>query len=236
MSNSFFQFKEFTIYQERTTLKVSTDSCVFGAWVASQVEMAESVFDIGAGTGLLMLMLAQKIKGNITGIEIDEDAFQQAEKNIQQSPYSNRVTLLHGDITKHVFSRKYPLIISNPPFYENSLLSAEPVSQVARHSTRLTLSALFSIATAGLTEDGKFALLLPYYRIDELTGLSVLNNLYPSKQLVLHHSKNHSPLRVMVILERKPTECKHYRLYIKDSNQQYTQEFSNLLKPYYLYL
>src|SRR5437016_546981 len=136
MANSYFQFKQFTVHQERSTLKVSTDSCIFGAWVAEKSRELRFVdpstgsgrtipaaLDIGAGTGLLMLMLAQQWNGAIDGIEIDKSAYEQALENIQASPWGNRLHLFNGDITSFALPGVYDLIISNPPFYEGDLIS-----------------------------------------------------------------------------------------------------------------
>src|SRR5262245_3491214 len=130
MANNYFQFKQFTIHQDRCAMKVTTDSCLFGAWVASRESAARSspgtrrrILDIGGGTGLLALMLAQRTNAFIDSIEIDKDAFQQAEENVKASPWSDRISLYHGDAREFSFQHKYQTIICNPPFYEKELKS-----------------------------------------------------------------------------------------------------------------
>jgi tRNA1Val (adenine37-N6)-methyltransferase len=168
LANTFFQFKQFTIHQEQAALKVSTDSCLFGAWVAGEVQCGkyevQSMLDIGTGTGLLMLMLAQQCEAVIDGIEIDEPSCKDAQRNIQESPWSKRLNLLSGDAREYVFTKKYDLIISNPPFYERDLKSDSKNRNVAMHDDGLKLDELLKIVDKNLTADGLFAVLLPYHR------------------------------------------------------------------------
>ena len=128
MSNSYFQFKQFIIHQDRCAMKVTTDACLFGAWVAeedkSEKIITKNVLDIGTGTGLLSLMYAQKNSlANIDAIEIDEDAYIQAKENVAASPFAERINIIHDDIKRFTFSKKYDCIISNPPFYEKEIRS-----------------------------------------------------------------------------------------------------------------
>ena len=124
MSNTYFQFKQFTIHQDKSAMKVTTDGCLFGAWVAdrmtNEVFKKNNCLDIGSGTGILALMLAQKNPNlSISAIEIDKDSFEQASKNIANSPWSPGIKIVHGDIKKFQSPEKFAFIISNPPFYKN---------------------------------------------------------------------------------------------------------------------
>src|SRR4026209_1473778 len=122
MPNNFFRFKQFTVHQEQCTMKVCTDSCITGAWVADYILRNQlqvlNCLDIGTGTGLLALMLAQKTGMLIDGVEIDNDAFVQATENFADSPWEKRLHSFHADITTFPTSKEYDLIISNPPFFE----------------------------------------------------------------------------------------------------------------------
>ena len=131
-------------------MKVTTDACLFGAWVAEEINNEElkinNCLDIGAGTGLLSLMIAQKNQETgITGVEIDEDAGKQAKENINASPWKARIDILEGDVKNHDFPEKFDLIISNPPFYENEIRSATDSKNVAHHSENLSLKELLAI-------------------------------------------------------------------------------------------
>ena len=247
MANSYFQFKQFTIQQDRCAMKVTTDACLFGAWVAEEVESdpdsyrekVESVLDIGMGTGLLSLMLAQKNQGaEIIGVEIDEDAEKQAKENINASPWKDRIDVLEGDVKDHNFPEKFDVIISNPPFYENEIRSATDSKNVAHHSQSLILKELLVIIKNNLTTTGSFFLLLPYKRNEEIKKLFKDQQLHISKMILVRQSVKHDYFRIFVKgnLNVAEKETEFDELSIWDDKQQYTNEFVNLLRDYYLHL
>ncbi|MGZ8510909.1 MAG: tRNA1(Val) (adenine(37)-N6)-methyltransferase, partial [Chitinophagaceae bacterium] len=128
MANSYFQFKQFTINQDHCAMKVTTDGCLFGAWVAGEVKNrshdTRNMLDIGVGTGLLSLMVAQKNPHLIIdGAEIDKSAYTQAKENILSAPFKNKIYISNSDIRDGVFGTNYDIVVSNPPFYENELQS-----------------------------------------------------------------------------------------------------------------
>src|SRR5262249_33933395 len=134
MPNSYFQFKEFTVYQERCVMKVTTDACVFGAWVAQDVTDVQNVLDIGTGTGLLPLMLAQRHPSiTIDAIEIDKESFEQAKENVAISPFAEHIQVINDDAKAFSSWKKYDLVISNPPFYEKELASSDHKKNIAHH-------------------------------------------------------------------------------------------------------
>ena len=175
MPNPYFSFKQFTVYHDRCAMKVTTDSCFFGAWAAREIKNPEvkikNVLDIGAGTGLLSLMIAQKNEVEIEAIEIDPATSEQARDNIVASPWNNRIHIFNEDI--HVFNpnKKYDCIICNPPFYENELPSQVPGKNIAHHSEELTISEVLQFITIHLSEEGMFFLMYPFKRKDEVDGL-----------------------------------------------------------------
>ena len=146
-------------------MKVCTDSCLFGAWIASAIEdkniSAETILDIGTGTGLLSLMLAQKTNAGIDAVEIDTNAFEQATENVNASPWNKQIKVFKADIKKWNASLKYDLIISNPPFYENDLLPESEASSVAKHSAALTLEELITITKNLLNEKWNLCRIAP---------------------------------------------------------------------------
>ena len=164
MSNPYFQFKQFTIYQDQCAMKVCTDACILGAWFADKAPAWARVLDIGSGTGLLMLMLAQKHKGEIMGIELELDAFRQLKDNIEKSPWRQSLKVFPGDVRPFSFPGKFDFIISNPPFYENDLPAATTGANLARHSKQLTLTELLAAIDVNLSPGGSFGVLLPYHR------------------------------------------------------------------------
>ncbi|HEX5652644.1 MAG TPA: methyltransferase, partial [Chitinophagaceae bacterium] len=130
MANSWFRFKQFTIHQDRCAMKVTTDACLFGAWVTEQILNADKltpitearkILDIGTGSGLLALMLAQQTAHSIDALEIDQQAFEQARENIQASSWPDSIAMIHADARTFQPEFHYDIIISNPPFYEKEL-------------------------------------------------------------------------------------------------------------------
>jgi len=243
MPNSYFQFKQFTIHQDRCAMKVTTDACLFGAWVAEEVRSQESgvrsTLDIGTGTGLLTLMLAQNNpETKILAIEIDKDAAEQATNNIDASLWKDRVDILEADVKDHNFPEKFDLIISNPPFYENEIRSATDSKNVAHHSENLTLKELLDIIKSNLNENGNFFLMFPYKRNDEIKKLFKNYQLHIAKILLIRQSIKHDYFRIFIKgnLIGTEKEIEFDEISIWDEYQQYSNEFIRLLKDYYLHL
>ena len=149
MANSYFQFKKFIIHQDRCAMKVTTDGCLFGAWIAtnagSKKHGINTVLDIGTGTGLLSLIYAQKNPDVIIdAMEMDEEAAEQARENVESFPIKNHVQVHCADARNFMFPHKYDLIISNPPFYEKSLVSPISRKNIAHHHEGLLISELIT--------------------------------------------------------------------------------------------
>ena len=183
-----------------------------------------------------MLMLAQKSQASIDGIEIDKPSYQQAKENIEASPWKERLNLFHADAKQFSFSKKYNLIISNPPFYEGDLKSEAANRNIAMHDAGLKLDELIQLVDLNLTEDGSFAVLLPYARAERMIELGKLAELFLQKHLQVKQTVKHGYFRSMLLFSRTKNEPVMQDISIKDENNQYTTEFVNLLKDYYLYL
>lgn len=243
MPNPFFQFKQFTIRQEKSAMKVTTDGCLFGACVAEQIskkaKAEEKMLDIGAGTGLLSLMVTQKTPGTIDAIELDEQAFEQAKENITASPWSNRIELLHGDATDFSFPKQYDYIFSNPPFYENELRSGNKQKDIAHHHDGLTLVELVKLIEQNLKKEGSFYLLLPHKRKDEILKVFNSSSLNIHRITLVRQSVNHDYFRMMLegnFTDNSVEEISYSELAIRQNENAYTAEFISLLKDYYLHL
>ena len=250
MANSYFQFKQFTIHQNRCAMKVTTDGCLFGAWTAGRVGSQESgvgsqifetgsVLDIGTGTGLLSLMIAQKNEFAIDAIEMDQDAFEQASENIAASPWANKIKVFHTDARKFEFPDQYDIIISNPPFYENELKSDNSKKNFAHHNEGMLLPELLTIIKKNLKSDGVFFLLLPFKRNDEIRKLFTESDLACQQLTFVRQSIKHNFFRVMLEGKLKSgdaVETMINEISIKDEQDQYTPAFIDLLKDYYLHL
>jgi len=232
----FFQFKQFTIRQERATLKVSTDSCLLGAWFAQHLKHQSHILDIGSGTGLLVLMLAQKhAESNIDGIEIDENCFVESQENIKTSPWANRCTVFNGDARTYLFPRQYDFIITNPPFYEQQLESADKKNNLAKHSSHLGLKELVAIIKTQLLPTGEFGILLPFSRLQEIEEISTANGFYLQEKVLVQQTPTHPYFRVILRFAQSPSTQICHTLVIKENNE-YTPPFVDLLRDYYLKL
>ena len=200
---SYFQFKEFTIHQDKCAMKVCTDACILGAWVANTIEASsiKNILDIGCGTGLLSLMLAQKIEASIEAIEINLDAANQATENISNSPWSENIQVIHTSLQNFISSKKYDLIISNPPFYEDDLRSGDEHKNAAKHDTALKLVELILFVKDHLADKGIFAVLLPFQRVNYFEKRVNEYGLFIQEKLLIKQSPQHdfllSPTSVM---------------------------------------
>jgi tRNA1Val (adenine37-N6)-methyltransferase len=225
-------------------MKVTTDACLFGAWMAVEINNKKSIInnclDIGTGTGLLSLMLAQKNEAVlIDAVEIDKEAADQANENAALSPWKERLNVINKDVKCFSFRHKYDLIISNPPFYENEIRSENNSKNVAHHSENLTLEELLVIINDRLAPKGYFFLLLPFKRNEEVKRVLKDHQLHISKLLFVKQSVKHDYFRIMIkgnLREQNNKETEFDEISIWDDKQRYTNEFINLLKDYYLYL
>ncbi len=244
MANSYFSFKQFTIQQDQSAMKVTTDGCLFGAWAAQEIRLLNHpdsrCLDIGAGTGLLSLMIAQQNPVcNIDAVEIDKETAAQATQNIKAAGREDRVQLIQQDIRQFQPDRKYDIIFSNPPFYENELKGENSKKNQAHHHEGLILADLLQCCKSLLNENGRIYLLLPYKREREVlakaeaAGYSVVQHrrVRPAEQL--------DYFRILLELQVKHSEPVAVRtgdIAVKDHQDQYTHAFTELLKEYYLYL
>lgn len=237
MGNNFFRFKEFTVQQELSAMKVCTDSCLFGS-ILPVSDNIRRVLDIGAGTGLLSLMYAQKnSEAMIEAVEIDTQAALEAQRNFDTSSWSRRLKIYNADITPFSQNKQsvYDLIISNPPFYENSLLSSKENKNMAFHSKQLTLLQLARVAIKLLKPDGIFAVLLPFYRKNDfIHEMAVAYK--PWKIYNVKQTTTHTYFRSIIMFSGEAQEMTETEITIKDQNHQYSEAFISLLKDYYLYL
>ncbi|MEO6731713.1 MAG: methyltransferase [Ferruginibacter sp.] len=221
-------------------MKVCTDACIFGAFVAHHINRLEkppnNILDIGTGTGLLSLMLAQKTNATIDAIEIDQAAFQQATDNFERSIWKNRLNIFNTDATQFHSAKKYDCIISNPPFFEGDLKSGDKKKDAAKHDTTFTLQQLLHIADAHLDTDGFFAVLLPFHRVDFFIEIATAANYYLNEQLLVQHTSDHPFFRGILIFSHTKTIGPCSKLAIKNADGNYTAQFIDLLKDYYLHL
>jgi tRNA1Val (adenine37-N6)-methyltransferase len=234
--NNYFQFKQFRIIQDKSAMKVGMDGVLLGAW--ADVSGAKRILDIGTGTGLIALMMAQRnADARIDAVEIEPDAFQEAVSNIQQSPWNERIQIELCSFQKFVEKTdlKYDLIVSNPPYFTNGHKAPLENRATARHSDSLPLSALISGAIGLLNEKGKIALVLPIDGLPELAQLADSNNLHISR--ICHVKPNPQKQLFRILVELTKSECifQEENLMIEfEKHHDYTPEYKELTKEFYL--
>jgi tRNA1Val (adenine37-N6)-methyltransferase len=240
MSNTFFKFKQFTVHQELCAMKVCTDACIQGAYTARYLNRNKTtvpaILDIGAGTGLLSLMLAQQTSSLITAIELDPEAAKQATRNFIDSPWASRLQLTETDIRKLPADQHFDFIITNPPFYEAALKSGHSKKDQAMHATNLSYQDLLQAINKLLSAAGEVSVLLPFQEFDDFLKLAEQSGLHLKQRLNIRQTTRHNYFRSVGIFCRDATSITLHELSIHDESRNYTSDFVDLLQPYYLYL
>ncbi len=240
MANNYFQFKQFTVQQQHCAMKVCTDACVFAAIAANRIAAekipVDNILDIGTGTGLLGLMLAQKTTAVIDAIETDEAAWATATQNFAHSPWAHRLNALHVNAINFTSAKKYDCIISNPPFFEGDLPSADEKRNAAMHSSELNFAMLLSVIKKHLSSNGFFCVLLPFHRMEYFETLAAKENYFCFAKTMIKQTVQHSFFRSVLFFSGKPAATAVDTLTIKNEQGMYTNDFILLLKDYYLYL
>jgi tRNA1Val (adenine37-N6)-methyltransferase len=239
MGNSWFRFKQFMVHQQKSAMKVTTDSCLFGALQPQFEEggKGKNILDIGSGTGLLSLMAAQlNPLANITALEIDPDAAGEATDNVKRSTFKTNIKVLQQDVLTYVPGGQFHLIICNPPFHERQLTSPDKNRNKAHHSSTLQLNKLFPLAAKWLSKDSVFSLLLPFYREEEALNVGLEQGLFCQKLIRVRQSPDHSYFRSILFMGRQPIEKQAEEMVIRIENNEYSPAFETLLRPFYLNL
>lgn len=235
MSNIFFKFKQFTVYQDKCAMKVGTDGVLLGAW--TDVNNSDKMLDIGTGTGLVALMLAQRnLNAQIKSIDIDADCVLQAQQNVASSPFAKRIDVELRSFQEYLkeSGERYDLIVSNPPFFQNSLKSPDSSRNFARHDNTLSFVDIIAEGSMLLKDNGRLTLVLPYnfkqQIIDEASKAS-LNVCRITNVLPLPHKP---AKRLLVELRRECVECVENNLIVEHTRHNYSDEFISLTKEFYL--
>ncbi|MFM7359304.1 MAG: tRNA1(Val) (adenine(37)-N6)-methyltransferase [Sediminibacterium sp.] len=234
MPNDYFQFQQFRVEQVKAAMKVCTDACIFGAWVAQLLGQQHGrLLDIGTGTGLLALMVAQQTGLKIDAIDIRTEAVDEAGNNFRSSPWSDRLNCFHGDIRRWRTDESYDAVICNPPFYENNLRSTDDEKNDAMHSERLTLEELVQAVNKMLKPGGGWGILLPHARVGYFLDVTNRIGWKLLHRLDVYNEGKKEPFRSCMWLGKEGEATMRQQLTIKQSGI-YTEEFRTLLGSYYL--
>ncbi|WP_294630760.1 tRNA1(Val) (adenine(37)-N6)-methyltransferase [uncultured Bacteroides sp.] len=234
MSNPYFQFKQFTVWHDKCAMKVGTDGVLLGAWTS--VGNARRILDVGTGTGLVALMLAQRSlqDAEIVALEIDEVAALQAEENAARSPWRERIEVIRADFKDYQSSDKFDVIVSNPPYFVDSLECPNRRRNAARHNDSLTYEELLAGVSELLAEDGAFTIVIPTDVTDKVKTIASANRLQAVRQLNVVTKLGGAPKRTLITFAFSCRECVVEELLTEVSRHQYSEEYVALTREYYL--
>lgn len=235
MANDFFQFKQFTIHQQHCAMKVGTDGTLLGSW-ASAPAGACRILDVGTGTGLIALMMAQRFpEARVTGIDIDTDAVGQASENALESPFKERIMIREGDVTSMEDADGFDAIVCNPPFFDRSLTCPDQQRTEARHTVSLTYRQLMESAFRLLKDDGRLSVIIPSDCRSRLESEAHLVGFFISRICSIQTTPKKTPKRYMIEFRKQPvkeidTECGIIELLPQERSPWYQQ----LINDFYI--
>lgn len=248
MHNPYFQFQQFTVWHDRCAMKVGTDGVLIGAWC--KVEGAQTALDIGCGSGLISLMLAQRNPNlHVLGIDIDKEAIKQASENFQHSPFADRLCAACKDFTETPFlisapltkeqtnaveEKRFSLIVSNPPFYTEDTKAPEGRRADARHNTSLPFEALIQHSVPLLHPDGRIAVILPYSLASDFIFSAINEGLHLQRRCDVRSTETKPFKRTMLELGFQRQETQFEVLTLHDREGKYTMDYQQLTKEFYL--
>lgn len=230
---SIFKFKQFEVDQTDCAMRINTDGVLIAAM--ANHERPKNILDIGTGTGVIALMLAQRFPdANIHAVEIDEQATKTAERNFQQSSFADRLMIKNIGIEQFSYSQQFDLIVSNPPFFVNDLKSEEPRKGIARHADEDFFSMLIEKSNKLLADEGLIWLVLPVKQADEVINISTNFNLSLIERIHIHSDVNKPTFRQVICLKKGEAALRESDFYIYESLKQHTIAYKVLLQDFFL--
>ncbi len=231
-----FQFKQFGINDSKCAMKIGTDGVLLGAW--ANINQTQNILDIGSGSGLISLMMAQRTNANICGIEIDDDAAKQSIENIKYSPWANRITIINSNFIDWAIANneiyKFDHIISNPPFFNNGPTAPNASRALARHSHSLDYNQLLNLSKDLLAENGKISVISPIERENDIIFYATLENLYISRLTHVNSKEGGKTTRILWEFSKIKCSTDYSTITIRDDKNNYSQEYINLTNEFYL--
>jgi tRNA1Val (adenine37-N6)-methyltransferase len=233
MSNNYFKFKQFTIEQENCAMKVGTDGCLLGGWF--DITESREILDIGCGSGLITIMAAQRSNATITGIEIDCDAAMQATRNVNNSPWKERIEIVNRNLLEYNPEKLFDTIVSNPPYFVNSLKCDNTSRTLARHSDSLSSRDFFRKADELLTLDGRICIIIPCDILKEWENSAAEYGFYPTLTTSVKTTPRKAAKRALVEFTREGhTTAREETLILECSPGKYSEEAKMILRDFYL--
>jgi len=228
-----FRFKQFSVINDKSAMKVGTDGVLLGAWC--DVDMAQQVLDVGTGCGVIALMIAQRnAQAIIDGIDIDDDAVNEARSNFRNSPWSDRMMAITANFNDFLNDKKYDLIVSNPPFSTNGTLPPTPQRNNPRHTTTLSLSQLIMKSATLLSSHGSIAMITPVEAETIVKRCTVESNLWIKRLTQVIPIEGSTAKRLLWQITVDESTPSYDQLIIETTNRNYTSEYIALTRNFYL--
>jgi len=235
MANNYFEFKQFTVHQEHAPFKITTDSVLLGAW--AQLNDAKNILDIGTGTGILALMAAQRSEAQIVAVEPDPGSYMQAGLNISDSLWHDRITLINTRVQDYLPAAGllFDVVITNPPFFNDSLPNPDAGKAMARHSLYLSHRELLDAALRLTTSSGTLQMVLPVNEADQFIEMAASLGFYCQRKLIVKPTPEIPPARMLMTFCREQRIVKEATIIIEEGGRhRYSDEYVSLTKDFYL--
>ncbi|ULC60913.1 methyltransferase [Flaviramulus sp. BrNp1-15] len=231
-----FKFKQFQVNQDQCAMKIGTDSVLLGAWTSIE-KLPFSVLDIGSGTGILSLMLAQRSNAEvIDALEIDDNAYEQCVDNFEHSQWGDRLFCYHASLEEFAeeIEDQYNLIICNPPFYSENYKTESQQRDLARFNDAMPFEHLLQSVSKLLIQDGLFSVIIPFKEEERFVSLASKFNLYPNRILHVKGNPTSEIKRSLIEFTFNKSDIKKEVLIIETERHRYTEDYINLTKDFYL--
>lgn len=230
-----FTFKQFVVRDDKSSMKVGTDAVILGSWV--NTNLAKTILDIGTGSGIIALMMAQRSSAAIDAIDIDPASAEQAKQNFEASEWNVRLSIFHCSLQeyKKKQEKKYDLIITNPPYFNDSLHSPDKNRNIARHNNKLSFEELIICVNDLLSQDGRFALILPVIENTKFREKAFVYGLFPLQELFVYPKKGKEVNRICTEFSfKRSLTVEKNSLTIRNDDNTFTPDYIDLTKEFYL--
>lgn len=235
MHNSFFRFKQFTIHHDRCAMKVGTDAVLLGAW--ADVSRANNILEVGAGSGIITIMIAQRCKAKIVGIEIDNSSYLQALENVENCPWKDSISLIYISFQEFQFetTTKFDLIICNPPYFINSLKTGNRSRNLARHNVSLSHDDLLNGTLKLLSDEGRLSIVMPNDEGSVFIAEAAGKGLFCNRKANVRTTPHAPVKRILMEFSKLPATCIVDAINIGTGNhEEYSEKYKSLTKDFYL--
>lgn len=231
----YFRFKQFSISDEKSAMKVGTDAVLLGAW--ADVSTTNNILDVGTGSGIIATMLAQRSIAKIDAIDIDKGSIDDAQNNFHDCTWKNRLTAIHSSLLEYAknTSKKYSLIVSNPPFFSNSMKSPMYSRSLSKHDEKLTHEELLTGVKKLINSNGRFNVILPFSQNTNFKKIALVENLYCSKQLIIYPKHSKAANRIIMEFSReRQKNLSETKFTIRNTDNSFTKEYIGLTRDFYI--